>query len=135
MEKRLAYLSAQLDAAIEDFERSLGIPLESLDQTIADAVRNGQAQKFEFTIELFWKAARVFLLETHGFDLASPKPVIKKYFELGYVDYEDCDKLLHGLEIRNSLSHVYNKRSFLSLHAEILGFDGLFPRAAGGMTE
>jgi hypothetical protein len=90
MEERLGYLSTQLEAAIADFERSLGIPLESLDPTTADAVRSGQAQKFEFTVELFWKTAKHFLLETHGFDITSPKPVIKKYFELGYVDYDDC---------------------------------------------
>jgi nucleotidyltransferase substrate binding protein (TIGR01987 family) len=133
MEERLEYLVGQFDSANIDFERALSIDLGALDPTLADAVRSGQAQKFEFTIELFWKTAKVFLLDQHGFDLSSPKSVVKKYFELGYIDYADCDRLLRALDIRNSLSHVYKKESFLALHEEIRGYAGFFKRVATGM--
>ena len=122
MEKRLGYLIGQFHAAAQDFESSLAIDTGKLDPAVADAVRNGQAQKFEFTIELFWKTVRAFLLDLHGFDLASPKSVVKKYFELGYCSYEDCERLLLALDIRNSLSHVYKKDSFEALHREITGY-------------
>ena len=135
MEKRLVSAIRQLDAAISDFERSLSIDLETLDETVADAVRSGQAQKFEFTIDLFWKTAKVFLLERHGFDEGSPKSVVKKYFELGYIGYADCDRLLRALDTRNSLSHVYSKDGFLALYEEIAGYGGFFPGAAAGMRD
>ena len=133
MEERLTYVLEQLVLASSDFENSLGINEEPLDATIVDTIHNGQAQKFEFTVELFWKAVKVFLLEQHGFDIASPKGVVKKYFELGYVGYEDCDRLIRALDIRNSLSHVYKKENFLVLYEEIRRYEGLFDKAIGGM--
>jgi nucleotidyltransferase substrate binding protein (TIGR01987 family) len=135
MEERLKQMVGQLGAAVADLERSFVIDTASLDPIVADAVRSGQAQKFEFTVELFWKAAKVFLLEDHGLDLASPKTVVKKYFELGYLEYPDCDRLLHALDIRNSLSHIYRKETFLDLHKEIMGYSGFFGNASTGMSE
>jgi nucleotidyltransferase substrate binding protein (TIGR01987 family) len=133
MEERLNYVLGQLVSAAADFDRSLAIDEKSLDATIVDAVHNGQAQKFEFTVELFWKTVKVFLLEQHGFDVASPKSVVKKYFELSYVGYDDCEKLLRALDIRNSLSHVYKKENFAVLHEEICAYRGFFEGAIAGL--
>jgi len=133
MEKRLGYLIEQLHAAAQDFETSLEIDKEGLDPVVIDAVKNGQAQKFEFTIELFWKTVRAFLLDLHGFDFASPKSVVKKYFELGYCSYEDCEKLLRAFDIRNSLTHVYKKEAFETLHREIISYQAFFGAVSEGM--
>jgi len=134
MEERLAYVLEQLSLASSDFDKALEINEEFLDLTIIDTVHNGQAQKFEFTVEQFWKAVKVFLLEQHGIDIASPKGVVKKYFELGYVDYDGCDRLIRALDIRNSLSHVYKKETFLALYEEIRGYKGFFAVAIAGMS-
>ncbi len=135
MEERLGYLVAQLAAAIADFERALTIDTQKLDPPVADAVQSGQAQKFEFTIELFWKTVKRFLLEEHGFDIASPKPTVKKYFELGYVDYAEAELLLKAIDMRNALSHVYRKEQFAVLYADICRYRGVFGKAAVGMME
>jgi nucleotidyltransferase substrate binding protein (TIGR01987 family) len=135
MEERLAHVLEQLALASSDFESALKIDEAPLDATIIDTIHNGQAQKFEFTVELFWKAVKVFLLDQHGFDIASPKGVVKKYFELGYVGYDDCDRLLRALDIRNSLSHVYKKENFLALYDEIRGYKGFFGKAIAGMRQ
>jgi hypothetical protein len=135
MEERLENLRRQLGAAIADFDGSLAIHTNQLDALVADAVMSGQAQKFEFTIELFWKTAKLFLLELHGLDIPSPKPVVKKYSELGYIDYGGLDRLLRAIEIRNSLSHVYRKDAFLDLHKEIVDYRGFFLAAAEGIMQ
>jgi nucleotidyltransferase substrate binding protein (TIGR01987 family) len=135
MEERLTYVFEQLALASSDFESALEIDEAPLDATIVDTIHNGQAQKFEFTVELFWKAVKVFLLEQHGFDIASPKSVVKKYFELGYVDYDDCERLIRALDIRNSLSHIYKKENFLVLYEEIRGYKGFFGKAIAGMRQ
>jgi nucleotidyltransferase substrate binding protein (TIGR01987 family) len=133
MEKRLAYILEQLSSAVSDFENALTIDESSLEATIIDTVHNGQAQKFEFSIELFWKSVKVFLFEQHGLDIASPKGVVKKYFELGYVEYDGCERLLRALDIRNSLSHVYKKEAFIALYEEICSYKGFFASAISGM--
>jgi hypothetical protein len=69
-----------------------------------------------------------FIFKTHGFDLISPKAVIKKYFELGYLNYEELDRFLHALDIRNSFSHIYNKAVFLELYNQIITYKGFFPQ-------
>jgi nucleotidyltransferase substrate binding protein (TIGR01987 family) len=135
MEERLSYNLNQLTSAIADFEESLRIEETGMNATVIDTLHNGQAQKFEFTIELFWKTVKVFLFEEHGFDIASPKGAVKKYFELGYVSYEECDRLIRALDIRNSLSHVYKKESFLALYDEIRGYQGFLGKALAGIGQ
>jgi hypothetical protein len=49
-------------------------------------------QKFEVAVEICWKTIKAFLFQIHGFDLASPKLVIKKLFELGYLNYDELNK-------------------------------------------
>jgi nucleotidyltransferase substrate binding protein (TIGR01987 family) len=129
MEGRLTALRGQLGAAINDFNASLSIRLEDLDPTVADAVKNGQVQKFEFTIELFWKTVKAVLSEIHGVDIASPKPIIKKWYELGFIPYETCEAILAGLDIRNELSHMYKKEMFEKVHVEIKKYGKIFQSA------
>ncbi len=126
MEGRLIYLTQQLERAIKDFQGSLEIDLSKLDTRTVDAVKNGHIQKFEFCIELLWKTLKVFLWEIHGFDLSSPKAVIKKYFELGHLDYPTLEKLLEAIELRNSLSHIYQKEMFEEAHFKIKEFAPVF---------
>lgn len=60
MEEMLTYKREQLNSAVMDFSHSLSIDLTLLSEDVADAVRNGQVQKFEFTIELLWKVIKIF---------------------------------------------------------------------------
>ena len=126
MEGRLTYLSQQLQNAVSDFLSSLEIDLTALDSRTSDAVMNGHIQKFEFCIELLWKTIRAFLLEIHGYDVSSPKGVLKKYFELGYVDYETLEALLQGVDLRNALGHMYKKELFKEAHDQIVTYGQLF---------
>ncbi|GAB4222288.1 MAG: hypothetical protein Kow009_14010 [Spirochaetales bacterium] len=133
MEGRLGYLSQQLTQAVKDFTGSLEIDLSCLDARTADAVKNGHIQKFEFCIELLWKTIKAFLYEIHGFDLASPKSVIKKYFELGYLDYPTLEQLLEAVDLRNSFSHVYKKEMFEEVYPKVKEMAPLFGRVASNL--
>lgn len=121
MEERVRRAVEQLEAALDDFSTSLAIDLASLEAAVADAVRSGQAQKFEFCVELSWKTLKRFIEHYHGFDLASPKATIKKALELGLLDYAEYESLLRAVELRNSLSHIYGKEAFNRIHAELIG--------------
>ena len=50
---------------------------KTLDARLIDGLENGKAQKFEYTMELCWKAINAFLKQQDGIDEASPKKVIK----------------------------------------------------------
>lgn len=126
MEDRLDILKLACSQAIQDFDSSLDLDLSGLSPEMADLAQNGQIQKFEFTVEILWKTIKEFLNRIHGFDLASPKLVIKKHFELGYINTEELELLLQALDIRNSLSHIYNKALFMQSYDRVVSYRGFF---------
>ena len=68
-------------------------------------VRDGIIQRFEFTTELAWKAAREYLMDQGFVDINSPKSVMKEAFSYGLIT---DDKIwVQLLNDRNLTSHIY----------------------------
>ena len=64
-----------------------------------------------------WKVLKD-LLFYEGHDVKAPRAVIRKRFEVDYIDENDCETLLDALDKRNLLSHTY--WSDVALEAETL---------------
>jgi len=120
MEDRLKYKITQYKNAISNFEDSLNIEISELDDIIADTVKSGIVQKFEFCIELLWKTLKVYLLEINGIDCSSPKLIIKEYFRNQDFSSKDYEILIGMINDRNSLSHIYNKEQFEDIYSRII---------------
>ncbi len=71
-----------------------------------DLERAGLIKTFEFCFELSWNVLKD-LLFYEGHDVKAPRTVIRKSFEVDYVDESDCETLLDALGKRNLLSHTY----------------------------
>ncbi|OFV69064.1 HI0074 family nucleotidyltransferase substrate-binding subunit [Acetobacterium wieringae] len=70
-------------------------------------VRDGVIQRFEFTTELAWKAAREYLMDQGFVDINSPKSVMKEAFSYGLIT---DDKIwIQLLNDRNLTSHIYKE--------------------------
>lgn len=82
--------------------------------------RAGLVQMFEFSFELAWKVLKD-LLFYEGYDLATPRDVIRTSFEVGYIVEDDCEIFLDALKKRNLLSHTYNEEIALQSEALIKG--------------
>lgn len=63
-------------------------------------------QRFEFTIELFWKTFR-HLLALEGRETYSPKESLQAAYQLGWI--QDEQAWLDMLKDRNLTSHTYNE--------------------------
>ena len=63
-------------------------------------------QRFEFTIELFWKLLKR-ILEEQGIEVLYPKEVLKKAYAGGLIDDEKA--WLGMLKDRNLTSHTYDE--------------------------
>lgn len=74
--------------------------------------RAGLIKTFEFCFELSWKVLKD-LLFYEGHRDTSPRAVIRRSFEAGYLDEQDCEVLLVALEKRNVLSHAYREEAAL----------------------
>ena len=104
---RLQLLYNDLVTAISSFERSLDIDLKKFTEFEVDIIRNGQIQKFEYTIELLWKTLKKFFEVKREKIFLYPKDVIKACFAEDIIDETNYLILIDAIESRNLLSHVY----------------------------
>lgn len=118
------------EEALESLTYLVGVDLATLaatlDLRLIDGLRNGQAQKFEYTLELAWKAIKSFLKQQEGIDEASPKKVVKAFYLAGYLTEGAYLEMMQAIDDRNKLSHIYEQREFESIverlprHVELL---------------
>lgn len=83
----------------------------------SDLERAGLVKTFENCFELSWKVLKD-LLFYEGFDVKTPRTVIRKSFEADYIDESDCETLLDALNKRDRLSHTYD--GVLAREAEVV---------------
>lgn len=134
MEGRLNYKLIQLQDALDNFEKSLAIDMNSLDETIVDSIKSGRIQKFEFCVELVWKTLKVYLWEINGIDSNSPKSVIKDFYSLDLLTVEDYEKLMEAVDDRNRISHIYSKDQFEDIYERAVKVLPLLRRVLKNMT-
>jgi nucleotidyltransferase substrate binding protein (TIGR01987 family) len=101
-----------LKKAVDSFEKALAIRLDSMNDTEKDAIRNGQALKFGFSVEFLWKTIKDFLFEVHGIECNSPKSCLKSFFQNSDLTETDYQNLMVMINYRNELSHMYDQRTF-----------------------
>lgn len=109
METKLSRKLNDLQAALSNFRDSLTLEPALFPELVADNIKSGQIQKFEFTVELLWKTVQVFLFEIDGVDVVTPKSVAKEFVEAGYCDYETYELFIRAINDRNQLSHIYRQ--------------------------
>ena len=96
---------------LENFQKALARLREGIGETEQSeslTLRDGCIQRFEFTAELAWKAAREYLLQQGLQDINSPKPVMREAFHNGLVS--DEQGWLQLLQDRNLTSHLYDEQ-------------------------
>lgn len=84
-----------------------------------DTIKSGQIQKFEVTVELFWKTMKLFLFDIHGIEAISPKMTMKELFLAEYVNKEEYELLFEMVNDRNRIAHIYNEQQFNLIHTKI----------------
>ena len=91
---------------IDNFEKGLSRLKEAVDIAKDELDKDGVIQRFEFTIELLWKALKS-ILAYQGIECYSPRNCIKEGFKTYLID--DDEIILDMLEDRNRSSHIYSE--------------------------
>lgn len=109
METKFTRKLKNLDDAMLNFNNALTLDPASFQELVADNIKSGQIQKFEFTVELLWKTVQAFLFEFDGVDATTPKSVAKSFVEAGHCDYQTYELFIQAINDRNQLSHIYRQ--------------------------
>lgn len=104
----------KLSGALMSLENIAFKPLRA-DRSNIDAT----IQRFEFTIELFWKLLRS-ILEAKGVQVQYPKDVLKEAYKGHLIDNEQ--EWLKMLLDRNLSSHTYDKQLADKIYANIKSY-------------
>ena len=91
---------------IEKFNQAVERLKEAVQTAKSQLEKDGTIQRFEFTVELFWKTLKA-ILSYQGIECYSPRDCIKKAYRYGIID--DDEILLDMLEDRNLSSHIYSQ--------------------------
>ena len=97
--------------------------------------RDAPIQRFEFTFEALWKAARIFLAVREGIDSASPKGVIRACRETGLFSEDDAELALTMTDDRNLTVHTYNEPLAIVIHERLRRYYPLMVRWLAAMQD
>ncbi len=97
----LIYALNKFEMAFTRLEKAAGRVVDDLD-------RDGVIQRFEFTFELLWKTAKIFL-EYEGLRCVGPRSCIKEGVRREIL--VEGEVLLDMLEDRNKTSHIYDEHT------------------------
>ncbi|MBE1553663.1 HI0074 family nucleotidyltransferase substrate-binding subunit [Sporosarcina limicola] len=87
-----------------------------------DVERDASIQRFEFTFEACWKAAKQYLFDVEGIDVGSPKGVIRSCRETNLFDDEETILALQMANDRNLTVHTYNEELAIKIHSNIKSY-------------
>lgn len=135
METKFTRKLKDLEAALSNFAASLTLEPALFPDLVADNIKSGQIQKFEFTVELLWKTVQVYLFEVDGIDVVTPKSVAKEFAEAGHCDYEAYELLIRAINDRNQLSHIYRQEMAETIRLRLPEYVYLVERVVSVMRE
>lgn len=98
-----------LIAALQRFEESLNLLPDYLNSHIYLQIRDSVIQRFEFSVDLFWKCLKDHLEERHGVIAASPKAIFREAFAHHVITKTQHAGLIKMIDDRNDTSHRYDE--------------------------
>lgn len=109
----------KLEAQIKQFAQALGRLKEALSLPQSDIVRDSAIQRFEFTLDLAWKAVKTYLEDKKGVICASPKECFREAYRQGLVQYDDV--WIQLIDLRNETVHTYNEETAERIYSQLSG--------------
>ncbi|MCP3028691.1 nucleotidyltransferase substrate binding protein [Halobacillus sp. A5] len=90
-----------------------------------DVERDAAIQRFEFSFEASWKAAKQYLYDVEGVVAGSPKSVIRSCREVHLLEDEEAVLALEMVNERNLIIHTYNEEVAIKIHKNLARYNSL----------
>jgi len=104
---------------LEQFNKALTSLKTALDEPENPIIRDSVIKRFEFTYELAWKNAKVYLYQKLGLDVFSPKDVFRELRTNGLISDNEAETLLIMVDERNKIIHTYSENFSNELYQRI----------------
>lgn len=105
-----------MSLSLKNFQKAIQRLEEALLQPKTEFMRDSVIQRFEFCVELAWKAAK----RSMGTQTSSPKDVIREMAQSAYI--EDVSLWLRAIDMRNLSSHTYEEDLAEKVYAFVVEF-------------
>ncbi|MFZ0371559.1 MAG: HI0074 family nucleotidyltransferase substrate-binding subunit [Halobacillus sp.] len=104
-------------------------------KNVNDVERDAAIQRFEFSFEASWKAARQFLYDIEGLDVGSPKGVVRSCREVNLLQDDEAVLALEMVNDRNLTVHTYNEEVAVKIHKNLQRYYVLLEKWVKRMNE
>lgn len=90
---------------------------------IYKTTRDSAIQRFEYSIDTFWKFLKFYMQEQLGLviEIDSPRAILRKALNVQIITDEEFEQLIEGVADRNLTSHSYKEEvaNMLAFHLPI----------------
>ncbi len=124
----------RLAQRLEVAQRALTSLVALASEPYSTVVRDASIQRFEYTVEAVWKAAKAVLADRYGVDVASPKAVVRAAMENGLLTEEQARLALAMVDHRNLTSHTYNEALADEIFAALPAYRALMQDWLGALS-
>jgi nucleotidyltransferase substrate binding protein (TIGR01987 family) len=97
------------ESSLQRLEESYKKTAENINSDVYKFFRDSAIQRFEFTVEIFWKLLKNVLKENEGIACNSPKSCIREFFASGYINEYNAKLFMEMIDDRNMTSHTYHE--------------------------
>ena len=115
----------RLKKRIEVAKKALITLQELKNEPESKILRDAMIQRFEYSFEAMWKAAKQYLNDIEGLNLGSPKGVIRACFQVGLLNQAQTRLALAMTDSRNLTSHTYNESLADDIFSKIKDYHAL----------
>jgi len=114
-----SYNNAQQKTNVLDFDKDLFPSEEEFMRTLRDSM----IQKFEFSVDIFWKFLKDYLedVEHITLDIRSPKATFRAMCNSRLISKKDAELAIEIVKHRNLSSHIY-KEEIAEMISELIPF-------------
>lgn len=110
----------KLRHSFENLKKALNRLEEALNENQENSlIVDGTIQRFEFTIEIYWKMLKRLLL-SEGIEAKTPRETLKEAYSVGWLQNEQA--WLQMLKDRNETSHAYDEEMARNILKNIVGY-------------
>ena len=99
--------------ALSTLDKLVGLPQPT------DVERDAAIQRFEYSVEMAWKAAQAYVTDQGLLGPASPKSAIRASFKAGLLDEKNAEGLMRAIDDRNLTVHTYREEFAIQLYKRL----------------